>query len=69
MKGNELINILNLEAVEHALSECIQLLIEFEFWREMSRATNNNQDMTVQLLRAAAYMQEKKKEQINVLNL
>lgn len=34
VKGNELINILNLEAVEHALWECIQLLIEFEFWRE-----------------------------------
>lgn len=64
MKGNELINILNLEAVEHAFSECTQ----FEFWREMSRATSNNQDMTVQLGRAA-YMQEKEKEQINVLNL
>lgn len=34
----------------------------------MSRATSNNQDMTLQLGRAAC-MQEKKTEQINVLNL
>lgn len=64
MKGNESVNILNLEEVEHALSECIQLLIDF--WREKTPAQSTKRDMTLQLGRAVTC---RKKEQINVLNL
>jgi len=64
VRGNESFNILNLKAVEHALLECIQLLIDF--WREKV-PRNKYQTRYNSANRASGYIQEK--EHISVFTI